>query len=91
MLPRVTPSDVVRYELAKQIKSETILNVGFRMRQSISTSVPDSNTFTWRLGVRSSPEQPRFIFLAFQTDRSEDKQKIMLHTIIAILQARTFS
>ena len=75
MLPRVTPSDVVRYELAKQIKSETILNVGFRMRQSISTSVPDSNTFTWRLGVRSSPEQPRFIFLAFQTDRSEDQQK----------------
>ena len=65
MIPRVTPSDAICYELAKQIKTEMILNVGFRMRQSISTSVPDSNTFTWRLGVRSSPEQPRFIFLAF--------------------------
>ena len=75
MLPRVSPSDVARYELLKQIKAETILNVGFRMRQCISTSVPDSNQFTWRLGVRSSPEQPRFIFLAFQTDRAENQQK----------------
>ena len=75
MMPRVTPSDVVRYELAKQIKAETILNVGFRMRQSITTTVPVSNQFTWRLGVRSSPEQPRFIFLAFQTDRAENQEK----------------
>ena len=75
MLPRVSPSDVARYELLKQIKAETILNVGFRMRQSISTSVPISNQFTWRLGVRSSPEQPRFIFLAFQTDRAKNQEK----------------
>ena len=75
MLPRVSPSDVARYELLKQIKAETILNVGFRMRQSISTSVPIANQFTWRLGVRSSPEQPRFIFLAFQTDRAENQEK----------------
>ena len=75
MLPRVSPSDVARYELLKQIKAETILNVGFRMRQCISTSVPDSTQFTWRLGVRSSPEQPRYIFLAFQTDRAENQEK----------------
>ena len=61
--------------LLKQIKAETTLNVGFRMRQSISTSVPIANQFTWRLGVRSSPEQPRFIFLAFQTDRAENQEK----------------
>ena len=75
MLPRVSPSDVARYELLKQIKAETILNVGFRMRQSITTTVPNSNQFTWRLGVRSSPEQPRYIFLAFQTDRAENQEK----------------
>ena len=39
MIPRVSPSDVAKYELLKQIKAETILNVGFRMRQCISTSV----------------------------------------------------
>ena len=75
MLPRVSPSDVVKYELVKQIQAEKILNVGFRMRQSISTSVPSTTHFEWRLGVRSSPEKPRYIFLVFQTDRLEDQEK----------------
>ena len=74
-LPRVSPSDVAKYELLQQIKAETIFNVGFRMRQCITTSLPDSTQFTWRLGVRTSPEQPRYIFLAFQTARSENQQK----------------
>ena len=75
MLPRVSPSDVVKYELLKQIEAAKILNVGFRMRQSISTSVPVSNQFEWRLGVRSSPEKPRYIFLVFQEDRAEQQLK----------------
>ena len=75
MLPRCTPSDVARYELYKQIKSEIVLDVGFRMRQCITTSLSNSNHFTWRLGVRSSPEQPRYVFLAFQTDREENQEK----------------
>ena len=75
MMPRSEPSELVRYELSKQIKAAKTFNVGFRMRQSISTELPNSNHFTWRLGVRSSPEQPRFIFLAFQTARSENQEK----------------
>ena len=75
MLPRVSPSEVVRYEFVKQIESEKIINVGFRMRQSISTAVPTTNQFEWRLGVRSSPEKPRYIFLVFQTDRMENQKK----------------
>ena len=75
MLPRVSPSDVIKYELVKQIQSEKILNVGFRMRQSISTTVPEANQFEWRLGVRSSPEKPRYIFLVFQTKRADDQKK----------------
>ena len=75
MMPRSEPSEFFRYELSKQIKNAKLFNVGFRMRQSISTQLPDSSNFTWRLGVRSSPEQPRFIFLAFQTARAENQQK----------------
>ena len=37
--------------------------------------VPQVNQFEWRLGVRSSPEQPRYIFLTFQTDRAENQEK----------------
>ena len=76
MLPRVTPSDVAKFSLLKQIKDEVVLNCGFRMRQHISKSVPATPTFTWRLGVRSSPEQPRYIFLCFQTDKSENQSKL---------------
>ena len=76
MLPRVTPNDMVKLELMRAIKEEVTLNCGFRMRQHISVSVPASTEFTWRLGVRSSPEQPRFIFLCFQTDRSENQEKV---------------
>ena len=76
MLPRVTPSDVVKFELLRQIKEGLTLTCGFRMRQHIAMTVPKANIFTWRLGVRSSPEQPRFIFLCFQTDKSEQQGKL---------------
>ena len=74
MLPRCTPSDVARYELYKQIKSEIVLDVGFRMRQCISTTVQKSTQFTWRMGIRSSPESPRHIFLAFETNRDGNQE-----------------
>ena len=73
MLPRVRVSDVAKFILQEQIRNRIILDCGFRMRQHISIDVAGGNTFTWRLGVRSSPEQPRFIFLAFQTKRSENQ------------------
>ena len=76
VLPRVTPSDVAKFALLKQIKDQVILNCGFRMRQHISKMLPASNIFTWRLGVRSSPEQPRYIFLCFQTNKRNDQQKL---------------
>ena len=75
MLPRCRPSDVARYKLFKQIESKVVLDVGFRMRQCITTSGGDSSDFTWRLGVRSSPEQPRYIFIAFQKARHGSQQK----------------
>ena len=69
MLPRVTPSDVAKFALLKQIKDQVTLSCGFRMRQHISLSVPQNNIFTWRLGVMASPEQPRFVFICFQKNR----------------------
>ena len=75
MLPRCSPSDVARYELFKQIESKVVLDVGFRMRQCISISASKSNEFTWRLGVKSAPEQPRYIFIAFQKARHGNQQK----------------
>ena len=44
---RVKSADVARYKLAKQIQAETILNVGFRMRQCVLIILPAANNFTW--------------------------------------------
>ena len=71
-IPRIVPSDVKKYELLKLIKDQTILNVGFRMKQCITTTVPTSTSFFWRLGVRTSPEKPRYLILGFQTGRSTE-------------------
>ena len=38
-------------------------------------SVPESTSFTWRLSVKTSPEKPRFIIVAFQTAKDGDQTK----------------
>ena len=76
MLPRVTPSDVAKFSLLKQVKDQVVLDCGFRMREHQSLTVPVSNIFTWRLGIRTSPEQPRFIFLCFQKKKVEDQSEL---------------
>ena len=43
------------------------------MLQCDSTSVSGTD-FTWRLGVKSSPDIPRFIIVGFQTDRNNNQE-----------------
>ena len=69
ILPHVEPSQVVGYELAKLINDQRTLSIDFRARQCLTTVVPASDTFFWRLGIRTSPEKPRFLVVGFQTDR----------------------
>ena len=69
MMPKVEPSDGQKYRLYKNIESKSTLEVGFRMRQCTSVALPQTLTYTWRLGVRSAPEKPRYIMIAFQTGK----------------------
>ena len=39
------------------------------MIQCDSASIPQSNSFSWRLSVKSSPEVPRYIIDGFQTNK----------------------
>jgi hypothetical protein len=75
ILPHVEPSQVANYELVKLINEQRTLSIDFRARQCLTTVVPNSDTFLWRLGVRTSPEKPRFIVVGFQTDREGSLQK----------------
>ena len=75
VIPRVDPSDVAKYQLQKQIQNHILLDCGFRMREYQSASVEQSTHWTWRIGVRSSPEKPRFILISFQTDLRDSQEK----------------
>jgi len=44
------------------------------MVQCDSIPVPQTRNFTCRLSVKSAPEKPRWIIVAFQTDKSGDQQ-----------------
>ena len=76
LMPRVHASDAKKFELYRKIESKMALDVGFRMRQANVAEIPQNITsFDWRLGVRSAPEKPRHILIAFQTDRGGGQTK----------------
>ena len=75
-MPHVTPSDAYRLQLDKIIEKKEKIPVGYRMLQCDNSSVPaDSRNFTWRLGVKSSPDIPRFIIVGFQTNKNNSQER----------------
>ena len=70
-MPHVIPSDAYRLQLDKVIEKKEKIPVGYRMLQCDNTQVPtNQKIFTWRLGVKSSPDIPRFIIVGFQTNKN---------------------
>ena len=74
-MPHVIPSDAYRLQLDKIIEKKEKIPVGYRMLQCDNLPVPPGvNTFTWRLGVKSSPDIPRFIIVGFQTEKHNNQE-----------------
>ena len=74
-MPHVMPADKDKMELYKIIEKKEKVAVGYRMIQSTSISLPQANSFSWRLSVKSSPEVPRFIIVGFRTDKNNDQEQ----------------
>ena len=72
-MPHVIPSDAYRLQLDKIIERKEKIPVGYRMLQCDNIPVPQGAPFTWRLGVKSSPDIPRFIIVCFQTGKNNDQ------------------
>ena len=70
----VIPSDAYRLQLDKIIEKKEKIPVGYRMLQCDNTSITGTN-FTWRLGVKSSPDIPRFIIVGFQIKRNNNQEE----------------
>ena len=73
-MPHVTPNLQEKLALYKTIESKSSLPVSYRMIQCDSVPVSQARNFTWRLSVKSAPEKPCWIIVAFQTDKSGDQQ-----------------
>ena len=74
-MPHVMPADKDKMELYKIIEKKEKVAVGYRMIQCTNISVPQGNSLSWRLSVKSSPEVPRFIIVGFQTEKNNDQTK----------------
>ena len=75
-MPHVIPSDAYRLQLDKIIEKKENLPVGYRMLQCDTSQVPtNQKSFTWRLGVKSSPDIPRFIIVGFQSGRNNNQEQ----------------
>ena len=74
-MPHVIPSDAYRLQINKIIEKKEKIPVGYRMLQCDNIPVVGGTGFTWRLGVKSSPDIPRFIIVGFQTEKQNDQTK----------------
>ena len=74
-MPHIIPSDAYRLQLDKIIERKEKIPVGYRMLQCDNTPVPNNPAFTWRLGVKSSPDIPRFIIVGFQSDKNNNQER----------------
>ena len=98
-MPHVIPSDAYRLQLDKIIEKKEKIPVGYRMLQCDSTQVPAGSTnFTWRLGVKSSPDIPRFIIVGFQHDKNNHQERnpaifnhLSVSNIYVTLNAKRYS
>ena len=97
-MPHVIPSDAYRLQLDKVIEKKEKIPVGYRMLQCDSIQVPNNQKpFTWRLGVKSSPDIPRFIIVGFQTDKNNNQEQnpsifnnLFLRNIYVTLNAKRY-
>ena len=60
-------------QLYKTIQKRSTILCGFRMRQCDFIAVPQASQLNCRLAANSGHAKPRYIIVAFQTDRDNDK------------------
>ena len=74
-MSHVIIADVEMFSTYKTIESKVKLQVAYRTRQCDMLSVSESSSFTWLLSIKTAPEKPTFIIVAFQTEIDGDQTK----------------
>ena len=74
-MPYFICAEAEQFSIYKTIDSKVKVPVAYRTRQCDMLSFPESTSFTCRLSVKTAPEKPRFIIVAFKTDKDGDQTK----------------
>lgn len=74
-VPHIKPDTVKLAELRDIIERKQSIPVAFPARTSDAITVPPTQNFTWRISVISGIEKPRWIIVAFQTDRTVNQEQ----------------
>jgi hypothetical protein len=74
-VPHIKPDTVKLMELRSVIESKQTIPIAYPARTSDAISVPQTQNFTWRVGVTNGIEKPRWIIIAFQTNRTETQEQ----------------
>ena len=72
-MPCVTPSLDKQLELLEVTKNKETVTLAFLNERSESINVPQATIFNWKLQLAGGIERPRFIVVAFQTDRDANQ------------------
>ena len=56
------------------IEQKVTIPISFRARSCEHITLTQTQNYTWRLSVTGGVEKPRYIVLAFQTDKSDDQK-----------------
>jgi hypothetical protein len=77
-VPHITVSDTLRLKLLRKVESDSPVHLPFRSWELHEYPVlPQTTQQSWTIKTSSQLEKPRFVILAFQTDRKNDLKKNM--------------
>ena len=57
------------------IEQKVTILISFRARSCEQITLTQTQNYTWRLSVTGGVEKPRYIVIAFQTDKSDDQEQ----------------
>ena len=77
-MPHITVSDTYRLKLLRIVENDTPIDIAFRAWELHEyPTLPQTNRQSWTIKTSSQLEKPRYVVLAFQTDRKNQIKKDM--------------
>ena len=74
-MPQVQLSPEYLAGMHSLIEQEVTIPIAFRARSCEQITLTQIQNYTWRLSVPGGVEKPRYIIIAFQTDKSDDQEQ----------------